>query len=122
MAEKKSRVDTSALFAGMIGKTDQDQQTTAELIKPAVQRKNVEKKESKGKRQISIYIPHELDRELSVQGAMKDKEPDKSTIARIGIEIALALEPELYLDIKEKSEISGKSVGEIVKEAIKKGL
>ncbi len=59
---------------------------------------------------------------MSVQGAMKEKEADKSAIARTGIEIALALSPQTYLELKEKSDATGKGIGDIVQEVLERGF
>lgn len=74
------------------------------------------------KKQVSIYLSPEMDKELSVQGAMKEKEADKSAIARTGIEIALALSVQTYLELKGKAEAAGKSIGDIVQEVLAKGV
>ena len=121
MAEKKNRIDTDALFSTMIGKQEMEQQdkpktsTAMDILKPGRKRRQANK-------QVSIYLPPDLDRELSVQGAMKDKDTDKSAIARTGIEIALALSPETYLKLKDKASTTGKGVGEIVREVLEKSF
>lgn len=78
-------------------------------------------KQEKGKKiQVSIYLTPEQDRELSVQGALKEKEADKSAIARAGIEMVLALGAEEYQKLKSTAEEQGKGIGEIVKEAVQR--
>lgn len=134
MAEKKNRVDTGALLAGMLGKTEETKTIKHEVTEPIevpvapaeniapVQNSKVGRKAGEVKKQVSIYLPHDLDRELSVQGALKEKEPDKSAIARTGIEIALALSPQTYIELKEKAEATGKGIGEIVNEVLERGF
>ncbi len=130
MAEKKNRVDTGALFTGLIGKTDETE--AAAIAAPAAaavtpitapsQNSKVGRKAGEVKKQVSIYLPPDMDKELSVQGAMKEKETDKSAIARTGIEIALALSVQTYLQLKGKAEATGKSIGDIVQEVLEKGV
>lgn len=133
MAEKKSRVNTDALFNSMIGKKgeeaqqDDKQEVAAPVAAPATitapaQNSKAGRKAGEVKKQVSIYLPPDLDRELSVQGAMKEKEADKSAIARTGIEIALALSPQTYLELKEKSDATGKGIGDIVQEVLERGF
>lgn len=137
MAEKKNRVDTGALLAGMLGKTEETKTVKHEVPEPEeapaapetpteniapVQNSKVGRKAGEVKKQVSIYLPHELDRELSVQGALKEKEPDKSAIARTGIEIALSLSPQTYIELKQKAEATGKGIGDIVSEVLERGF
>lgn len=133
MADKKSRVNTNALFTSIIGKPEEAEQqevkpeVAAPLEAPTtekepVQNSKVGRKTGEVKKQVSIYLPPDLDKELSIQGAMKEKETDKSSIARTGIEIALAISPQTYLELKEKSETTGKGIGDIVQEVLERGF
>lgn len=133
MAEKKNRVNTNALFTSIIGQPEEAEQKEVkpEVVTPAAapatitaaaQNSKAGRKAGEVKKQVSIYLPPDLDRELSVQGAMKEKETDKSAIARIGIEIALALSPQTYLELKEKSDATGKGIGDIVQEVLERGF
>lgn len=132
MAEKKNRVNTDELFTGLIGRKEEVQESAATktaapatapaLVVAPVQNSKVGRKAGEVKKQVSIYLSPEMDKELSVQGAMKEKEADKSAIARTGIEIALALSVQTYLELKGKAEAAGKSIGDIVQEVFAKGV
>lgn len=132
MAEKKNRVNTDELFTGLIGRKEEVQESAATktaapatapaLVVAPVQNSKVGRKAGEVKKQVSIYLSPEMDKELSVQGAMKEKEADKSAIARTGIEIALALSVQTYLELKGKAEATGKSIGDIVQEVLAKGV
>jgi hypothetical protein len=134
MAEKKNRVNTDELFTGLIGRKEEVQESAATktaapapatapaLVVAPVQNSKVGRKAGEVKKQVSIYLSPEMDKELSVQGAMKEKEADKSAIARTGIEIALALSVQTYLELKGKAEAAGKSIGDIVQEVLAKGV
>lgn len=132
MAEKKNRVNTDELFTGLIGRKEEVQESAATktaapatapaLVAAPVQNSKVGRKAGEVKKQVSIYLSPEMDKELSVQGAMKEKEADKSAIARTGIEIALALSVQTYLELKGKAEAAGKSIGDIVQEVLAKGV
>lgn len=132
MAEKKNRVNTNALFTSIIGKSEEEQQgvkpevavpaAAPDMVTAPAQNSKAGRKAGEVKKQVSIYLTPDLDRELSVQGATKEKETDKSAIARTGIEIALALSVQTYLELKVKSEATGKSIGDIVKEVLEKGV
>ena len=130
MAEKKNRVNTDELFTGLIGRKEEVQESAATktaatapaLVVAPVQNSKVGRKAGEVKKQVSIYLSPEMDKELSVQGAMKEKEADKSAIARTGIEIGLALSVQTYLELKGKAEAAGKSIGDIVQEVLAKGV
>lgn len=132
MAEKKNRVNTDELFTGLIGRKEEVQESAATktaapatapaLVVAPVQNSKVGRKAGEVKKQVSIYLSPDMDKELSVQGAMKEKETDKSAIARTGIEIALALSVQTYLELKGKAEAAGKSIGDIVQEVLAKGV
>lgn len=101
----KNRVNTDKLFENIIGKTNAD----------------IEEDDEK-KHQVSIYLTKKLDRELSIQGAIKEKEQDKSAIARAGLDIILSLSNEEYAKIKFIAKDKGVTPGQIVKEMVAKYL
>lgn len=68
--------------------------------------------------QVSIYLTPAQAKELRLQDALKEKEADKSAIARMGIEIALALSNEEYVALKVVAQQQEKTVGEIVSETL----
>ena len=127
MANNKKRVNTDVLFQGLIGKGAEDRsrpvssnEVKAESASPNVAKKSATRGEAK--KQVSLYLPISLDRELGIQGALKEKELDKSSIARSGIEIVLALPPQLYLSLKDRAASLGKSLGELVKDILETNL
>lgn len=154
---KKDRVDTSALFAGMIGRNGDEQSsgdvTTGEITDgkklgtdgeiekkvvaqptpaPAIKKDaetvedeedaeapKIGRKPNKEKRiQVSIYLTPAQAKELRLQDAEKEKEADKSAIARTGIDIALALSSEEYKRMKAVAVRDGKTPGEVIKAAL----
>lgn len=127
MANNKKRVNTDVLFQGLIGKgaEDRSRPVSSNEVKVESASPNVAKKSATGgeaKKQVSLYLPISLDRELGIQGALKEKELDKSSIARSGIEIVLALPPQLYLSLKDRAASLGKSLGELVKDILETNL
>lgn len=82
-------------------------------IKKAGRRANKEKNI-----QVSIYLTPAQAKELRIQNALKEKESDKSAIARTGIDIALALSNDEYTTLKTVAQQQGKTVGKIVSEAL----
>lgn len=127
MANNKKRVNTDVLFQGLIGKDAEDRSrpVSSNEVKVESASLNVAKKSAtrgEAKKQVSLYLPISLDRELGIQGALKEKELDKSSIARSGIEIVLALPPQLYLLLKDRAASLGKSLGELVKDILETNL
>ena len=122
----KNRINTRAMFQNIIG--HEESQNQKENINnqesKTIETKIESKQESKQEKniQISIYLPPNMDKNLSVQGAMKEKESDKSSIARSGIEIVLGLSKEIYLKLKQKEQKEGISKSKIIEEALKKYL
>ena len=141
MATKKSKVDTSALFRGLVGRGETEQtKVENEPNEPLVceakdpdkvsfptepERESVKvgRKANKEKNiQVSIYLTPNQAKELRVQDALKEKETDKSAIARMGIDIALALSKETYAAMKAEAGRQGKTPGEVVQEALERYL
>lgn len=120
-----ARVDTSSLFKGLIGKDEKSDQQKPD------QQKAIETKESinRGRKpneeklsQVSIYLTEKEQKELRVQGALKEKEKDQSAIARMGIDIVLALSSEEYNALKNESVSKNMEVADIIKKALEKYL
>lgn len=134
MANIQKRVDTSSLFKGLIGQDEKLEQQKIEQQKFGELERELngvsEKKEvTKGRKpneeklsQVSIYLTEREQKELRVQGALKEKEKDQSAIARMGIDIVLALSPEEYNDLKNEAASKNMEVSDIVKIAIKSYL
>lgn len=133
MSTKKSKVDTSALFRGIVGRDEREtpeinfsEEATVKLpieeeVK-AVPMKVGRKANKEKKIQVSIYLTPAQAKELRIQDALKEKEADKSAIARTGIEIALALKKEIYAALKFAADKAGKTPGQIVQEALEQYL
>ena len=98
----KNRVNTDKLFENIMGKSDVP--------------------EDNKKYQVSIYLTRAIDRELSIQGAIKEKEPDKSAIVRAALGIILSLSNEEYAKIKFAAKDRGVSPGQVIKELVTKYL
>ena len=119
---KNSRVNTDNLFKSIISPIEQtaaEQGTTeqGEVQNHAPAR--VGRKPDKEKKiQVSIYLTPEQAKTLRIQNAEKVKEADKSAIARVGIDIVLAMSDEEYLYMKEEAKKQGKEPGDILKEAL----
>lgn len=124
--KNNGRVDVGQVFAGMIGLNRQEpeaQAATNPVVQPKTQAEAVPaksgRKASKEKKiQVSIYLTPDMAKELRLQDAEKEKESDKSAIARTGIEIALALSNEEYRTLKAVAEQRGTTAGQIVKDAL----
>lgn len=123
----KTRIDPSAAFLNIIGNPQQNtepqessgnEQQTQRPVTTTVGRKT----DTERKIQVSIYLTTEQNRKLSIQGAMKEKEADKSAIARVGIDIALGLSVETYLALKDKAEKTNRDICEIVEEILAEQL
>ena len=124
MAGKKDRIDTAALFQNMVPQKTEEEQVTA----PVEDQKKVEAAEpvTRGRKpkkeknvQVSIYLQPDQAKELRVQDAMKEKENDKSAIARMGIDIVLQMSSEVYGQMKAKAAAEGILPGKLVEDALK---
>lgn len=133
MNGNRRRINTKAMFQNIIGHDDFRFEESREIEEKS--QNKVEEKyiiEEKPKKtivikkekniQISIYVPPSLDKELSVQGALKEKESDKSAIARNGMEIVLGLSKDIYIRLKEEEKNKGISKSKIIEDALKKYL
>ena len=128
MAGKKDRIDTAALFQNMVPQKTEEEQVTApveveperkvESSEPAPVAKGRKPKKEKNV-QVSIYLQPDQAKELRVQDAMKEKENDKSAIARMGIDIVLQMSSEVYSEMKAKAAAEGILPGELVEAALK---
>jgi len=132
MAEK-NRVDTGALFAGMIGKNEQEekipekelnvplkikQEKTSDIEILEMPKKTGRKEDQTKKIQVSVYLTKAQDRELCLQGAIKEKETDKSALARVGIDIVLSLSNEEYAMVKKTASETNQTMGKVIKAAL----
>lgn len=124
MGTKKSKVDTSALFRGIVGHDESEApEVNSGEAEAAAKPAKVGRKPNKEKNiQVSIYLTPDQAKELRVQDALKEKETDKSAIARTGIEIALSLNKETYAAMKVAADKVGKTPGQIVQKALEQYL
>ncbi|MDR2043138.1 MAG: hypothetical protein LBQ15_01995 [Clostridium sp.] len=116
-AAKRNRVDTGALFAGLVGQAERIPEPRQAAAAPAPEASR-RAQAGEGRKQVSLYLPGRMDRELGIQAAAGEKEGDRSALARAGIGIALAISPENYARLRAEAEASGKDAGQIVQEAL----
>ena len=137
---KKERIDTELLFKNMIPKSSESEENLKEAIAESSENENNEnsiknpegniinpvsptikgRKPLKEKNiQVSVYLKPEQAKELRVQDAMKEKENDKSAIARTGLDIVLKMSAETYKNMKVHAEIQNITPGELVEIALK---
>lgn len=92
------------------------QETTQPMLDklPKIGRRPNEEK----KVQVSMYLTSEQVKTLRMQDAEKVKGADRSAIARVGIDIILALSNEEYLAMQSKANQRGVAPSQIVKEAL----
>ena len=118
----KAKFDTSATAKKFLSNVKPEienvSETSAEMAE-ALSSVKLGRKANKEKNiQVSIYLTPAQDKELRIQSALKEKELDKSAIARMGIDIALALSNEEYATLKAVAQQQGRTAGEIVSEAL----
>ena len=125
---KKERINTDSLFQSMIPQHNKEEKTNVknneiikvEQIKEQVVPVNKGRKPLKEKNvQVSIYLKPEQAKELRLQDATKEKESDKSAIARTGIDIVLKMSNEIYRELKTQSELKNITPGELVESILK---
>lgn len=125
---KNNRLDTGSVFQTLLGKQDGNEapEAPAQPVEPekkeAAPVKAGRKANKEKNIQVSIYLTPDQAKELRVQDALKEKETDKSAIARTGIEIALSLNKETYAAMKAAADKAGKTPGQIVQEALEQYL
>ena len=123
MGNKKSRIDTNRLFENMAVKANfLNQEGEKEVPAPIFQEKeSVPEKQEPVKEkniQVSIYLRPEQARELRLQNALKEKERDKSAIARTGIDIVLQMSSQCYDKLRQQSAARNLLPGELVEAAL----
>lgn len=131
MGNKKNRIDTSALFETMAVKTNflneetksedapKEEPVSQEVSAKASSEKPKGRKPLKEKNiQVSVYLRPEQAKELRIQNALKEKETDKSALARTGIDIALQMSSQCYNKLKQQAEERKLLPGELVEKAL----
>ena len=123
MGNKKSRIDTNRLFENMAVKAnflnqEEEKETTAPLSE---EKKSAPEKPELGKEkniQVSIYLRPGQAKELRIQNALREKETDKSALARTGIDIALQMSSQCYNKLKQQSIAQNILPGKLIEEAL----
>lgn len=130
MGKARGRVDTTALFTGMIGaKVDptpavdsSSAQTPAQTPAPAGESINVPKKavSEKSSKQYSIHMTEDENALIATQcvGSNK-KEKNKSEFILAAVYLLSTLSNDEYAALKEAAQSTGKTPGQIVQEALK---
>lgn len=122
---KGNRIDTNALFQNMV---PQQPEETVQSVVVTNEEKEPEnempvargRKPQKEKNvQVSIYLKPDQAKELRLQDAMKEKESDKSAIARTGIDIVLKMSSDTYSKMKVVAADKDITPGELVEDALK---
>ena len=67
---------------------------------------------------MTVYLTKAQMKELRLQDAAKVKEADRSALIRAGLDIVLSISDETYVSLKQKAEVEGVSLGEIVKRIV----
>lgn len=111
---KKMAVDTSALLAGMIGKTAGQQEKEVKPGRPPCSTKNGQAE----RKLYSFHITTGQSKMLGLQAAEKIKGKDRSAIVRAGLDIILTLSDDTYSALKTEADTSDKSIGEVVEAAL----
>ena len=106
---KKNHLDTDSMFQNLISTIDN---------KSTEKSTRGRKAEPEKKIQVSIYLTESQARNLRLQSAEKIKENDKSAIARMGIDIALDLNDDDYLYIKNKAKEQNIKPSDIINKAL----
>lgn len=124
MAERKSRINTSALFQTMVAAGDTrdiGKETSPEEGERRVAATE-KKKSSEEKDRITIYLQKETNRKLSLQSSTKCKEKDRTAIVEAAVALLLDLNDDTYARLKATAEATGRSTGSIVEDALRKIL
>lgn len=106
---KKNHLDTDSMFQNLISTIDNKKTEKSPRGRKAEPEKKI---------QVSIYLTESQARNLRLQSAEKIKENDKSAIARMGIDIALDLNDDDYLYIKNKAKEQNIKPSDIINKAL----
>lgn len=126
VSKMSKRVNTDDMFKNMISpygsdsgavieKTAMAKQTTS---LSASQKTVMNKQEPEAKERVTVYLTKAQMKELRLQDAAKVKEADRSALIRAGLDIVLSISDETYVSLKQKAEVEGVSLGEIVKRIV----
>lgn len=106
---KKNHLDTDSMFQNLTSTIDNKKTEKSARGRKAEPDKKI---------QVSIYLTESQARNLRLQSAEKVKENDKSAIARMGIDIALALTDDDYLYIKNEAKKQNIKPSDIINKAL----
>ena len=106
---KKNHLDTYSMFQNLISTIDNKKTEKSPRGRKAEPEKKI---------QVSIYLTESQARNLRLQSAEKIKENDKSAIARMGIDIALDLNNDDYLYIKNEAKNKNIKPSDIINKAL----
>lgn len=106
---KKNHLDTDSMFQNLISTIDNKNTEKSTRGRKAEPEKKI---------QVSIYLTENQARNLRLQSAEKIKENDKSAIARMGIDIALDLNDDDYLYIKNEAKKQNIKPSDIINKAL----
>lgn len=106
---KKNHLDTDSMFQNLISTIDNKNTEKSTRGRKAEPEKKI---------QVSIYLTESQARNLRLQSAEKIKENDKSAIARMGIDIALDLNDDDYLYIKNEAKKQNIKPSDIINKAL----
>ena len=123
------RVNTDDMFKNMISPyngTDEvivreevkENQSSSISSSSVSQKPVLDKQETEEKERVTVYLTKAQMKELRLQDAAKVKEADRSALIRAGLDIVLSISDETYVSLKQKAEVEGVSLGEIVKRIV----
>lgn len=129
VSKMSKRVNTDDMFKNMISPyngTDEvivreevkENQSSSISSSSVSQKPVLDKQETEEKERVTVYLTKAQMKELRLQDAAKVKEADRSALIRAGLDIVLSISDETYVSLKQKAEVEGVSLGEIVKRIV----
>lgn len=129
VSKMSKRVNTDDMFKNMISPyngTDEaivkeevkENQSSSTSSSSVSQKPVLDKQETEEKERVTVYLTKAQMKELRLQDAAKVKEADRSALIRAGLDIVLSISDETYVSLKQKAEVEGVSLGEIVKRIV----
>lgn len=129
VSKMSKRVNTDDMFKNMISpyngtdeaivKEEVKENQPSSISSSSVSQKSVlDKQETEEKERVTVYLTKAQVKELRLQDAVKVKEADRSALIRAGLDIVLSIGDETYVSLKQKAEVEGVSLGEIVKRIV----
>jgi len=124
MPQGKKRVDTDQLFDSLLGKGHEQgdeilaAQPVADQTGKQASAKVGRKAAPEKKQQVSFYLVEDQIIKIDEQTGIKKKERDKSSLARVAIDIVLEMSQAEYEHLTQKAEREGTTPGKIVRAAL----